>query len=277
MRLPELLAHFALSFTPPDDSGVASIHEGLRGRLRAAGWRPAGGRGDGGAIAWRPVSPMKTVAHRGEAFVEARIDAYQDILEWMGPRMEILRHMIRGSGDDLPPTEAEVDARLLAAFVRGDAAALDTLVERHAGRLHGQARRWLRAALAVGAVLDTFMALFERAAGLLERGDVKVGGFLFATLRLEIVRALHARGRVWFLLGRLVPSSDDDGLTARLRPDALAHHLDRACDPLEQEVMALHLDDRSDATIAAELGIPEAHVRVILRRARAELRRELDR
>lgn len=271
-----LLAHFSLSFTEPDDSGVASIREGLLRRLRTAGWSTAGAHGDGGMTAWRPVAQRDE--ERSEAFLEARIDAYQDVLERMGPRMARMLHMVRPSDGDLPPTEAEVDAGLLAAFVRGDAAAFDTLVERYASRLHGQARRWLRVASAVDAVQDTFVTLFERATGLLERGDVKVGGFLFSTLRFKILRALDTRDRAWFLLRRLVPSSSDDGVTALLRRQGdseLAHHLDRECNPLEQEVMALHLEGRSDPEIAAELGISRTHVRVIRHRARTKLRRAL--
>ncbi|MCC6551687.1 MAG: hypothetical protein IT372_01530 [Polyangiaceae bacterium] len=83
MRWPKLLAHFSLSFTEPDDSGVASIREGLLGRLHAAGWSPAGARGDESATAWRPA------AHGGdehdEALLEARVDAHQDVLEGWAP------------------------------------------------------------------------------------------------------------------------------------------------------------------------------------------------
>jgi DNA-directed RNA polymerase specialized sigma24 family protein len=278
MRLSSLLAHFSLRFTPPDGSSVASIRKGLRERLGAAGWSQAGTRGDGGATAWRPTLPATTVARRAndcdEGFRDARVEAYQDVLEEMGPRAEHLKHMM-GPSNDLPPPEAEVDAGLLTSFVHGEVAAFDSLVERHAGRLHGQARRWLPATDAVDAVEETFMALFEGAAALLERRDVKIGGFLFGTLRIKILRALHARGRAWFLFGLLVPFVSGDGLTALLRQEGaskLAHHLEQECNPLEQEVMALALENRSAPEIAAELGIPRTHVRFIRWRARTKLR-----
>ena len=114
----------------------------------------------------------------------------------------------------------------------------------------------------------------RRAAGLLERGDVKVGGFLFGTLRFKILRALSAREVPEEDAGADVPFSGDDGLTTLLHHEEatrLMHHLERVCNPVEQEVMVGYLEDRADAEIAAELGITPGHVRVVRCRARAKL------
>src|SRR5689334_22254186 len=65
------------------------------------------------------------------------------------------------------PGAAESDAALLAAFVRGEAAAFDALFDRHAARLNGYARRWLQSADAADAVQEAFLVLFDNASLLL--------------------------------------------------------------------------------------------------------------
>ena len=177
-----------------------------------------------------------------------------------------------------PQPRAESDAGLLAAFVAGEVTAFKTLFNRYAARLNGYARRWLRGADASDAVQETFTLFFEKAAGLAARPDPNVGGFLCATLRYKILRKLADRETPAEDPAGVVRASGEDGLTAVLRIEhaaTLMYHLEHACNPLEQEVTMLDLDDRSDAEIAAEIGIKEGHVRVTRHRARTKLRRAL--
>ncbi len=170
---------------------------------------------------------------------------------------------------------AESDAVVLAALVRGEAAAFDILFDRHAARLHGYARRWLQRADAADAVQDAFIVLFEKASVLLAREDVNIGGYLFITLRYKILRALATRETPEAEAGVEEASPDDDGFTALLRREdagQLASLLERTCSPLEQHVVMLDLEDRDDDEIASELGITRGNVRVVRHRALKKLR-----
>jgi RNA polymerase sigma factor (sigma-70 family) len=187
--------------------------------------------------------------------------------------------LARGAaGADEGDDPAVGDAALLAAFVANESAAFGALFNRHAARLNGYARRWLRGADAEDAVQSTFLVLFEKAAELLGRGEPNVAGFLFVTLRYKMMRALAARETPVPEAGADEPSPDDDGFTALLRrqeASRLASVLESTCNPLELHVMMLDLEDRSDAEIVAELGIKPGHVRVTRHRAHAKLRAAL--
>ena len=174
-----------------------------------------------------------------------------------------------------PKDSAESDAHLLDALVRGKADAFDVLFDRHAARLNGYARRWLQSADAADAVQEAFLVLFEKASGLLAREDVNVGGYLFVTLRYKILRALASRETPVEDAGADALSPDDDGFTALLRREdagELATLLDRTCTPLEQQVILLDVEDRSDDEIAGELKISRGNVRVVRHRALKKLR-----
>jgi RNA polymerase sigma factor (sigma-70 family) len=173
------------------------------------------------------------------------------------------------------PGGAESDAVLLAAFVRGEAAAFDILFDRHAARLNGYARRWLQSADASDAVQDAFLVLFQKASILLDRDDVNVGGYLFITLRYKVLRALASRETPEAEAGTDETSPDDDGFTALLRREdagQLASLLERTCSPLEQHVLMLDLEDRDDDEIAIELEVTRGNVRVVRHRALKKLR-----
>jgi RNA polymerase sigma factor (sigma-70 family) len=171
---------------------------------------------------------------------------------------------------------AASDAALLAAFVEGEASAFDALFERHAPRLNGWARRWLRGGNAEDAVQEAFVVLFEKAPSIVAHEHPNVAAFLFTTLRYGVLRALSRREVPEAEPGVDEPSSEDDGLTALLRREdagRLAHLLERVCNPLEQQVVMLDLEDRSDAEIASAIGIAPGHVRVVRHRAHEKLRR----
>ena len=181
-----------------------------------------------------------------------------------------------------PPSLADSDEALLAALVRGDAAAFDALFDRHAARLNGYARRRLRLqpADAADAVQEAFLVLFQKAEAVLGHEPVNVSGFLFGTLRNKAVRLLVTRSRE----AAAGPpddrelSLDEGGLTALLQrenAERLASLLERACNPLEQEVVSMDLDDRDGPEIAFALGITPNYVRQLRHRALAKLREAL--
>ncbi|WP_441286360.1 RNA polymerase sigma factor [Sorangium sp. KYC3313] len=181
-----------------------------------------------------------------------------------------------------PPGLADSDEALLVAFVRGDAAAFDALFDRHAARLNGYVRRRLRLepADAADAVQEAFLVLFQKAEAVLAHEPVNVPGFLFGTLRNKAVRVLAARSCE---AAEGPPdaqelSLDEDGLTALLRRETaerLVSLLERTCNPLEQEVVIMGLDDRDGPEIALALGITPNHVRQLRHRALRKLREAL--
>jgi RNA polymerase sigma-70 factor (ECF subfamily) len=173
---------------------------------------------------------------------------------------------------------ADSDDALLAAFVRGEAAAFDALFERHAPKLNGWARRWLRGGDAEDAVQDAFVVLFENAPSILEHEHVNVAGYLFGTLRNVALRAMARREVPEAEPGAGEHSPEDDGFTALLRREEagrLARLLEQECNPLEQGVVMLDLEDRTGDEIAGALGIATGHVRVVRHRAYGKLRRAL--
>lgn len=176
-----------------------------------------------------------------------------------------------------PSSPADTDEALLAALVQGDAAAFDALFEGHAARLNGYARRWLQPADADDGVQETFVVLFMNAPAVLARPPVNVAGFLFGTLRNKALHILAARAREAPAGTPDEPelSLDEDALTALLRredAERLALLLDRVCNPLEQEVVVMDLDDRDGPEIAHALGITPNHVRQLRYRALRKLR-----
>jgi RNA polymerase sigma-70 factor (ECF subfamily) len=186
--------------------------------------------------------------------------------------------MQRSPIHDSRENQTITDPALLSAFLHGETAAFDALFDRYAARLKGHARRWLRSADAADAVQDAFIILLEKAPTLLDRDDINIGGFLFNTLRYKALRALAARETPVPEPGADEPSPEDDGFTVLLRREdagRISGLFERTCSPLEQHVMTLDIEDRSDAEITSALGITPGHVRVVRHRALAKLRRAL--
>ena len=258
MTLADLLAQAAAASALPDETDLARVHTRLFGALRATGWVPREKP--------RSVEPLPA----------ERIPPPGKPAERVFPPdvASSLASLDRLAGD---PSRRE-DAALLAAFVGGDAAAFHALFERHAPRLNGWARRWLQGSDAEDAVQGAFVVLFEKAPSILKHEDVNVAGFLFTALRYGALRAMGRRE-----VPEAEPSAEDaspgdDGLAALLRREEagrLAALLERTCNPLEQHVVMLDLEDRDDAEIAAALEITAGYVRVLRHRARGKLRRAL--
>lgn len=173
----------------------------------------------------------------------------------------------------------ESDAALLASFVAGGADAFDILFDRHAPRLNGYARRWLQSADAADAVQEAFLVLFKNAAALLDREEVNVVGYLFVTLRHRLLGARSRREVLLAEVGEQELSSEDDGYRSMCRREEagrLAALLERTCNPLEQHVVMLDVEDLSDAEIASALEISAGHVRIARWRAHKKLRGALE-
>lgn len=168
------------------------------------------------------------------------------------------------------------DEALLAALVHGEASAFDLLFDRHAPKLNGYARRRLSGADAADAVQESFLVLFEKAATVLAHQEVNVAGFLFGVLRNKMWRVLARHARETVMEDPAAePALHDDGLVALLHQEEgerLAELVERTCNPLEQEVVAMTLDGHEGPKIAGTLGIEPGHVRVLRHRAFAKLR-----
>jgi RNA polymerase sigma factor (sigma-70 family) len=178
-------------------------------------------------------------------------------------------------------SSADSDEALLSALIHGDPGAFDTLFDHHAPKLNGYARRSLQPADADDAVQEAFLVLFNKTESVLAHKPVNIGGFLFATLHRKILHILARRSRETpsDMVDDGAASLDEDSLAALLRredKDRLALLLTRACSPLEQQVVAMDLDDRDGPEIAKALDISLQYVRVLRHRALAKLRKVLE-
>lgn len=172
------------------------------------------------------------------------------------------------------------DQELLAAFTRGEAEAFDELVDRHLGALVGYASRSLPRDEAEDCAQEACIVLFKKALKGELTPDRNVRAFLFATVRIEVLRKLRARSRQEALdKATAEAASEDEGaLAALLRAEQtrrLALALHNACNDQEQEVVLLITDGLNNDEIAAELELQPGHVRVLKHRALKKLRAAL--
>jgi len=207
--------------------------------------------------------------------------------------MALQHRLYRAATSLVPPTAAplraigaqrvESDEALLAAFVRGDAGAFETLMQRHLGWMVTWAcKQGLPQADAEDAAQEAFMALVRKAAGLQLDGALR--GYLFGLLRIQVLRARRSlqRRRGEPLEededGNELPSSEPSPAMKVLAQRAhveLAEAMHRVCTLREQEVLLFDLEDAADKDIAAALEMSEGNVRVIRHRAITKLRKAL--
>jgi serine/threonine-protein kinase len=191
------------------------------------------------------------LAREGRSVGPAEIEAF------LAPRLGSRRQEREARIADLltcarePPTSAP--AWLLARLAEGDSGVFEGLFQAEAPRLLAHARRWLDQASADEAVRDAFVALRDDAAQSAEHRSVWPHGFLFATLRHALVRAMASR-----TASDEGPPAPAGGFEALLREDGddVARLAAEVCDPLEQEAVTLALGGADDAAVAAVLGIP---------------------
>ncbi|MDX3225585.1 RNA polymerase sigma factor [Streptomyces sp. ME19-01-6] len=175
------------------------------------------------------------------------------------------------------------DGELLRAVARGDAQALATLYDRHAGWLHARLTRRCHDPETVREVLqDTFVTAW-RTAGAHRGGEA--GGWLWtiaarrlvdaqrAATRAAQAQAAHARHQP-DPAHATAPSAEERALDA-LEYGDVGTALDRLSPELRAVLRATVVDGLTTREAAQLLGIPEGTVKTRAQRARRELRAAL--
>ena len=184
------------------------------------------------------------------------------------------------------PGESETDdAALLRAVADGDAVALGTLYDRHAGWLHARLTRRCADPEVVREVLqDTFVAVWRSAGG--HRGG-EAGGWLWTIAARRLVDALRAQQRAGRVVTLPMDTARADHASAAALPSAeervlagleygdVGAALDRISPELREVLRATVVDGLTTREAARLLGIPEGTVKTRAMRARAELRAAL--
>ncbi len=188
--------------------------------------------------------------------------------------------LLRPFGDPRAEDAAADDGALLRAVARGDAAALGTLHDRHAGWLHARLTRRCPDPETVRDVLqDTFVTVWQSAAS--HRGG-EAGGWLWVIAARRLVDAQRARTRADRAVpaGTAVPcaapSAEEHVLTGLEFGDVGAA-LDRMPPELREVLRATVVDGLTTREASHLLGIPEGTVKTRALRARRELRAALAR
>ncbi|MHB9861678.1 RNA polymerase sigma factor [Streptomyces sp. YIM S03343] len=181
--------------------------------------------------------------------------------------------------------ESETDADLLRAVVDGDAVALGTLYDRHAGWLYARlARRCADPELVREVLQDTFVAVW-RSAGTHNGGEA--GGWLWTIAARRLIDAQRAQERAARIKVSPMDTARVDHASAAALPSAeervlagleygdVGAALDRISPELRDVLRATVVDGLTTREAARLLGIPEGTVKTRAMRARAELRAAL--
>jgi RNA polymerase sigma factor (sigma-70 family) len=178
--------------------------------------------------------------------------------------------------------ESDTDAALLRAVADGDAAALATLYDRHAGWLHARlVRRCADPEVAREVLQDTFVTVWRSAAG--HRGG-EAGGWLWTIAARRLVDTRRAQERAARVetapmdtagTGRAEAPSAEERVLAGLEFGDVGTALDRISPELREVLRATVVDGLTTREAARLLGIPEGTVKTRAMRARAELRAAL--
>ncbi|HET7482797.1 MAG TPA: sigma-70 family RNA polymerase sigma factor [Actinomycetota bacterium] len=169
------------------------------------------------------------------------------------------------------------DPDLLAATIRGDNAAFDTLVARHEDRIFSLAVRMLGdRADALDATQDAFISAFRRARSF--KGDSAVGTWLYRIAINSCKDLIRKRSR-WDARDRaaVAPSEDvpdvGDAVIARLD---LRAALEALPDEYREAVVLHDLGGVPYEEIAAVAGVPVGTVKSRISRGRRQLARLLE-
>jgi RNA polymerase sigma-70 factor (ECF subfamily) len=180
------------------------------------------------------------------------------------------------------------DGELIAAVLKGDAASFEPLVAKYQPRVFATARRYARRESEVEDIAqEIFLKAFQKLASF--RGDAPFEHWL---MRLAVRTCYdflrsHQRNREtafsdisnaesdW--LGRFVANPDDAREDAEAARELVERILERLSPPARLVITLLEIEDRSVKEVAALTGwsIPVVKVRAF--RARAEMRRCLNR
>ncbi|GAA3492133.1 RNA polymerase sigma factor [Streptomyces cremeus] len=189
--------------------------------------------------------------------------------------------LLRPSGEPRAEEGTDDDGALLRAIARGDAAALGTLHDRHAGWLHARLTRRCPDPETVRDVLqDTFVTVWQSAAS--HRGG-EAGGWLWVIAARRLVDAQRIRTRADRAVpaaGTAAPSaapSAEEHVLTGLEFGDVGAALDRIPPELREVLRATVVDGLTTREAARLLGIPEGTVKTRALRARRELRAALAR
>ncbi|MEU6368359.1 RNA polymerase sigma factor [Streptomyces sp. NPDC046931] len=186
---------------------------------------------------------------------------------------------MRGHGKD------DTDAALLRAVAHGDAAAMATLYDRHAGWLHARlTRRCADPEVGREVLQDTFVTVWRSAGA---HSGKEAGGWLWTIAARRLVDARRAQeraarietapmdtARVEREPAAALPSAEERVL-AGLEFGEVGAALDRISPELREVLRATVVDGLTTRETAHLLGIPEGTVKTRAMRARAELRAAL--
>lgn len=178
------------------------------------------------------------------------------------------------------------DAELLRAVAAGDAQALGTLYDRHAGWLHARLSRRSADTETVREVLqDTFVTVWRSAAATHRGGEA--GGWLWVIAARRLVDAQRAQARASEVQqaharrecdpAHAVAPSAEERVLAGLEYGDVGAALGRLSPELRAVLRATVVDGLTTREAAELLGIPEGTVKTRSMRARRRLREALSR
>lgn len=184
-------------------------------------------------------------------------------------------------GDD-----GDDDGELVRRVAKGDAKALASLYDRHAGWLQLRLSRRCADPETVREVLqDTFVAVWRSAGSARSFGDGSAGGWLWVIAARRLVDARRAQSRAAALLaahaarepdpGRALAPSAEERVLDGLEYGELGAALDRLSPELRAVLRATVIDGLTTREAARLLGIPEGTVKTRAQRARQQLRAAL--
>jgi RNA polymerase sigma-70 factor (ECF subfamily) len=177
-------------------------------------------------------------------------------------------------------TNANPDGEAALDAASGFLAWVSELVHTHRARLLAYARkRGLDGEEALDVVQDAFVSFLRlpEAQSIARDGDESLR-FLTVLVRHNTLnqrrkRSRHARAHVELGHRPSAEAESSEELIARTEELARAHRCILRMAKLQREVILLSLlDERPHAEVAAELGVTEGHVRVLLHRAREHVR-----
>ncbi len=175
------------------------------------------------------------------------------------------------------PAALRGDGQLLEGFLRGEADALEALVERHGPMVLGTVRRLLRDGNdADDAFQATFLVLLRKARSI-RRGE-SLGPWLYGVAYRVARKAQAAAARRRALLPRpaeaTAPDSHDEAARRDLRR-VLDEEVSRLPARYRDSVVLCYFEGRSKEEAARQLGCPAGTVSAWLARARQRLRSRL--
>lgn len=171
------------------------------------------------------------------------------------------------------------DDGLIARVAAGDDRALRELFCRHAPWMATRLRVVLPAADVEDVLQETFLGVWQGAAGY--RPEGKAGGWLWGIARRQAARLLRRRGPAELVLPALVEadlgkvSDPAEAVLSRVDLESALAALGPPGAPERETWQLLCVEDRPVAEVAALMGVPEGTVKSRAHRARRVLRAAL--